>query len=106
MNQTNPSVSGDDSWKTKEVLDHAREDLQSHFSDVKKAAQHTTAEVQAAAATTAAAAREGYQAMRQDVLSHGASYQKGLADRIRQQPLQSICLAALGGLVIGVLARK
>ncbi len=109
MNQpdpTTPPVPSDDTWQTKEVLDHAKQDLQSRLSEVKKAAKHTSEEVQAAAATTAAIARDGYQALRQDAATHYASYREELACHIREQPLKSVGLAALGGLVLGLLLRN
>lgn len=101
-----PPVPTDDSWRTKQAFDHAKQDLGAHFSDVKDAARHTTDEVQAAAMSTAAAAREGYHALRQDAATHYASYREDLACHIREQPLKSVAIAALGGVVLGLLARN
>jgi len=103
---TNAPVLPEDSWQTKEVIDHAKQELQSHFSDVKDAIKQTANEVQAAAATTATVAREGYQAIRHDTAAHCVSYRDHLAWQIREQPLKSLGLAALGGLVFGLLVRK
>jgi len=109
MNLTDQSISpatNEAPWQTKQVFDQAKQDLQSHFADVKDAAKNTSSEVQAAAASTAAAAREGYHALQQDAATHYASYREDLAHQIRQQPLKSIGLAALGGVVLGLLIRN
>lgn len=96
----------DEPWQTKEVLEHARHDLQSRLTDVREAAAHTVDEVRATASTTAAVAREGYQALRHDATSHFTSYQEELAFHIREQPLKSVGLAALAGLVVGLMVRR
>jgi len=109
MNLTDPAIppaSSDDLSHTKQVFDQAKDDLQSHFSDVKDATKHATGEVQAAAASTAAAAREGYYALGQDAAMQFASYREDLAGQIREQPLKSVALAALGGVVLGLLVRN
>jgi ElaB/YqjD/DUF883 family membrane-anchored ribosome-binding protein len=109
MNLTDPAIppaSSDDLSHTKQVFDQAKQDLQSHFTHVKDATRHATDEVQAAAAGTAAAAREGYHALRQDAATQYASYRKDLAFQIREQPLKSVALAALGGVVLGLLVRR
>lgn len=99
-------ASPDDSWQTKEVLEHAKQDLQARLSDVREAASHAVDEVRATASTTAAAARDGYQALRHDAVVHFSSYREELAYHIRQEPLKAVGLAALTGVVIGLLARR
>lgn len=101
-----PSVPSDDSWQTKQVLESAKSDLQSHLTDVKDAARHTYQEVREAASVTAAAARDGYQALRQDASTHFVTYREELEHYIREQPLKSIGAAALAGLILGLLVRK
>ena len=95
-----------DAWRTKEVFDHVKHDLQSHFSELKDTASHATHEVQAAAASTAAAAREGYHALRQDAAAQYASHRRDLACQIRENPLKAVGIAALGGVVFGLLVRR
>lgn len=109
MNQPQPTIPSEpagDSWQTKKVFDHAKHDLQSRLLEVKEAATRTANEVQATAATTAAVAREGYEAIREDAITHCNSYRRELACHIREQPLKSVGLAALGGLILGLLARR
>lgn len=101
-----PSPSPDDTWQTKEVLQQAKHDLQSHVSDVKAAAARTLDEVRSTAASTAAAARDGCQAVRHDATLQFRSYQEEIEHTIRQQPLKAVGLAALTGLFIGLLSRK
>jgi ElaB/YqjD/DUF883 family membrane-anchored ribosome-binding protein len=93
-------------WQTKEVLEHAKHDLQARLSDVREAAAHTVHGVRATASTTAAAARDGYQAMRHDAVIHFSSYREEIEHHIRQEPLKSVGLAALAGVVVGLLARR
>lgn len=110
MNQRHPtppaSAPGDEPWQTKEVLEHARQDLQARFSDVCEAATHTVHGVRATAATTAAVARDGYQALQHDAVSHFSSYREELEYHIRQEPLKAVGLAALAGLVVGLITRR
>ena len=101
-----PSPSPDDTWQTKEVLQQAKHDLQSHVSDVKAAASRTLDEVRSTAVSTAAAARDGCQAVRHDATLQFRSYQEEIEHTIRQQPLKAVGLAALTGLFIGLLSRK
>lgn len=98
--------SPDDSWQTKEVLEHAKHDLQARLSDVREAATHTVHGVRATAATTAAVARDGYEALRHDAVTHFSSYREELAYHIRREPLKAVGLAALTGVVLGLLARR
>ncbi|MFN0125176.1 MAG: hypothetical protein ACKV19_00635 [Verrucomicrobiales bacterium] len=109
MNLTDPPIpaaAGDTLSQTKQLFDQAKQDLQSHFTHLKDATRQATAEVQEAAAGTAAAARDGYHALRQDTATQFASYRKGLTFQIREQPIKSVALAALGGAVIGWLVRR
>jgi ElaB/YqjD/DUF883 family membrane-anchored ribosome-binding protein len=101
-----PSPSPNDTWQTKEVLQQAKHDLQSHVSDVKAAAARTLDEVRSTAASTASAARDGCQAVRHDATLQFRSYQEEIEHTIRQQPLKAVGLAALTGLFIGLLSRK
>jgi ElaB/YqjD/DUF883 family membrane-anchored ribosome-binding protein len=103
---SSPSSSTDDTWQTKEVLQQAKHDLQSHVSDVKAAAARTLDEVHSTAVSTAAAARDGCQAARHDATLQFRSYQEEIEHTIRQQPLKAVGLAALTGLFIGLLSRK
>lgn len=96
----------DEPWQTKEVLEHAKHDLQARLSDVRDAAAHTVHGVRATATTTAAAARDGYQAMRHDAATHFISYRDEIEYHIRQEPLKAVGLAALAGLVVGLIARR
>lgn len=100
-----PGTAGQN-WQTKEVIDHAKHDLQARLSDVKDAARHTAHEVKATAATTAAVAREGYHALRDDAAAHFYTYRDELEHHIRQEPLKMLGVAALGGFVLGILFRK
>lgn len=109
MNLTDPitpPASSDDISQTRQVFDQAKQDLQTHFEQVKDATRHATAEMQAAAASTAAAARDGYQALREDAATQYASCRQDLASQIREQPLKAVALAALGGVVLGWLTRR
>lgn len=101
----NPETTGQN-WQTKEVIDHAKHDLQARLSDVKDAARHTAHEVKATAATTAAAAREGYHALREDAAVHFYTYREELEHHIRQDPIKMLGVAALGGFVLGLIFRK
>jgi|GEM_PF-1982689 len=105
-NPATPPAPSDEPWQTKEVLEHAKQDLQSRLTDVKEAATHTVHEMRATASTTAAVARDGYQALRHDATTHFSSYREELAFHIREQPLKSVGLAALAGVVVGLLVRK
>jgi ElaB/YqjD/DUF883 family membrane-anchored ribosome-binding protein len=100
------SAGGDEPWQTKEVLDHAKQDLQARLSEVRDAAAHAVHEVRATASTTAAVARDGYQAMRHDAAVHFTSYRAEIEHHIRQEPLKAVGLAALAGLVVGLLSRR
>ena len=110
MNQSHSTppapTPGDEPWQTKEVLEHAKHDLQARLSDVREAAAHTVHGVRATATTTAAVARDGYQALRHDAVSHFSSYREELEYHIRQEPLKAVGLAALAGLVVGLLSRR
>jgi ElaB/YqjD/DUF883 family membrane-anchored ribosome-binding protein len=100
------STSGDEPWQTREVMEQAKHDLQARLSDVREAAAHTAQGVRATAATTATAARDGYHALRHDAVSHFSSYREELEYHIRREPLKAIGLAALTGLVVGLLRRR
>ncbi|MFN0128925.1 MAG: hypothetical protein ACKV19_19815 [Verrucomicrobiales bacterium] len=93
-------------WQTREVLEHAKQDLQARLSDVRDAAAHAVDGVRATATTTAAAAREGYEALRHDAATHFGSYREELEYHIRREPLKAVGLAALAGLVLGLMARR
>ncbi len=101
-----PPSSDHPAWQTKEVLDHVKQDLQAHLGDVRDAAAHAVEGVRATANTTAAAAREGYEALRHDAVTHFGSYREELEYHIRREPLKAVGLAALAGLVLGLLARR
>jgi ElaB/YqjD/DUF883 family membrane-anchored ribosome-binding protein len=96
----------DESWETREVLENAKHELQERFTDVRDAAAQTVHGMRATATTTAAVARDGYQALRHDAVSHFGSYREEWEHHIRQEPLKAVGLAALTGLVIGLLARR
>jgi len=96
----------DSSWQTKDVLEHAKHDLQARLTDVREAAAHTVEGVRATASTTAAVAREGYEALRHDAVSHFGSYREEIEHHIRQEPIKAVGLAALAGLVVGLMARR
>jgi ElaB/YqjD/DUF883 family membrane-anchored ribosome-binding protein len=101
-----PSAAAGDSWQTKQVFESARSDLQSHLTDVKDAARQAVHEVKETASVTAAAARDGYQAIREDASAHFTTYRDELEQYIREQPLKSIGAAALAGLILGLMVRR
>lgn len=103
---TSTGAEGDPGWQTKEVLEHAKHDLQARLSDVREAAAHAVQGVRATANSTAAVARDGYQALRHDAVTHFGSYREEIEYHIRQEPLKAVGLAALAGLVVGLLARR
>jgi ElaB/YqjD/DUF883 family membrane-anchored ribosome-binding protein len=110
MSRPNPtpssSAGGDEPWQTKEVLEHAKHEIQARLADVRDAAAHAVDGVRATATSTATVARDGYQALRHDAVSHFGSYREELEYHIRQEPLKAVGLAALAGLVVGLLSRR